>query len=239
MPDVILITGASRGLGFWLARFYLEKGETVIALNKSKSTEFNDLIKKYYGRAFQFIADVSNEKSILNAFRAFKNKFDRIDIIINNAGIHPEPSAHEWQPVPDLANIDLNIINKNIAVNTYGPLLIIKNFLHFLKKGNKKLIINISSEAGSIADSFRKDEFGYCMSKTALNMQSKILQNRLKEFSIKVLAIDPGWMKTNMGGADAKLSPEDSAKDIISQIQKQWKLDDPIYIDHKGNPLNW
>lgn len=75
----------------------------------------------------------------------------------------------------------------------------------------KKVIVNISSEAGSIGECWRDREFDYCMSKAALNMQSVLLQKYLKSEGIKVLAIHPGWMRTDMGGAEADISPDTSA----------------------------
>ena len=203
-------TGASRGLGFWLAKTFLEKGAFVIALNKTKTSDFSKLASDYPGMTAEFMADLTNEKSVMEASEGLKKLTGHIDIIINNAGVHPEPSAHEWKHIPDLSDISLEKINLSISVNAVGPLLVTRYFLPFLKNGVKKLLINISSEAGSISQCFRKDEFGYGMSKAALNMQSKIMQNRLSEFDIKVLAVHPGWMKTDMGGPEASDYPESS-----------------------------
>ncbi len=239
MPGTVLITGASRGLGFWLAKSFLEQKAIVIALNKSKSEEFNNLALIHQKKTFELITDVSVESSVIKASEELKKITGHIDILINNAGIHPEPSAHKWKHIADLADVSLETIMNNISVNTYGPLLVVKHFLPFLKKGAGKIVINISSEAGSISQSYRKDEFGYCMSKAALNMQSKILQNRLSEFDIKVLAVHPGWMKTDMGGVEADIYPEEAAKNITFLANRKWNNDDPVYIDSNGKPLYW
>ncbi len=239
MIDNVLITGASRGLGLWLAKTFLDKGAFVIALNKIKTPEFSRLASDHPGKTAEYMADLTNEKSIMEASESLKELTGNIDIIINNAGVHPEPSAHKWKHIPDLSDISLEKINLSISVNAIGPLLVIRYFLPFLKNGVKKMLINISSEAGSISRCFRKDEFGYGMSKAALNMQSKILQNRLSEFDIKVLAVHPGWMKTDMGGPEALDYPETCAGRIAELAYRKWELDGPIYIDSNGAELGW
>jgi NAD(P)-dependent dehydrogenase (short-subunit alcohol dehydrogenase family) len=77
------------------------------------------------------------------------------------------------------------------------------------------------------------------MSKAALNMQSRILQNYLRPRGFKVLAVHPGWMRTNMGGPNASISPDESAEGIFQLALKEWTADDPIYVDYRGVPLPW
>ena len=115
----------------------------------------------------------------------------------------------------------------------------VQQFLPLLEKGEHKLILNISSEAGSIADCWRESEFAYSMSKAALNMQSKILQNHLKPRGFKILAVHPGWMRTDMGGADADISPDEAAEGIFNLAVKSWNLDDEIYMDYRAQPMRW
>ena len=124
-------------------------------------------------------------------------------------------------------------------VNSFGPLRVVQQFQSLLEKGEGKLIINISLEAGSIADCRRENQFAYCMSKAALNMQSKILQNYLSPRGFKVLAVHPGWMRTNMGRPNAAISPDESAEGIFRLALREWNADDPIYMDYQGVPLPW
>ncbi len=239
MPGTVLITGAGRGLGLSMSKKFLERHDFLIALNKSESPEFSNLAAMHKDRIISFTADVSDEDSVKKTADELGKRSDFIDIIINNAGVHPEPAAHRWKHIDDLSDVSIGTLRDNIAVNSFGPLLVVKHFLHFLKNGNKKLIINISSEAGSISESFRKDELGYCMSKAALNMQSKILQNRLSEFGIKIIAVHPGWLKTGMGGEEAPDSPDEAAGLIVALSDKKWDLNGPIYMDSAGKAMNW
>jgi len=158
-----------------------------------------------------------------------------LDILINNAGVFFS------QTKLPLAEVDLDDghLESMMAVNAFGPLRVTRQFLPLLEKGRLKRIVNISSEAGSISDCGRDSWFGYCMSKAALNMQCGILQRHLKPKGFKVLAIHPGWLRTDMGGAEADLDPEVSAEAIFGLATRKWSLDDPIYMDYTGKPLNW
>ena len=186
MNGNILITGASRGIGLALTKKFLKNNFTVYTLTTSIRDELKSLSGIYQGKLFNYICDVTKENTIIEAFNEISKKIEFINIIINNAAVHLEDRNK------DINEMDFESIKRTFDVNSVGPLRIIKHFIPLLKKGRLKKIINISSEAGSIGDAWRKSEFGYCMSKSALNMASKILQNRFKEDNIKVLAIHPG-----------------------------------------------
>ena len=117
--------------------------------------------------------------------------------------------------------------------------MVLKYALPLIRKGKKKLIINVSSEAGSIQNAWRKSEYAYCMSKAALNMSSQILQNDLKDEGLKVVALHPGWFSSDMGGADAPITPVEAAKDAVNLIMKTFDLSDPVYLSPKGEEIAW
>lgn len=229
----LLITGASRGLGYHLTDLYLRKDFRVFVLSRHLSTELGSLGSQYKDRLFFIQVDVMDESSILKAVLEVEKINGILDIIINNAAVHLENSR------PDILETDFKAVEETLSINAVGPLRITRHFLPMLLKGDKKMLVNISSEAGSIAGCWRLSEFGYCMSKAALNMQSKILQNRLKSEGVKVLVIHPGWLRTDMGGIEAPALPEDAASAIIGLIERKWRLDDPIFIDWNGKTINW
>jgi NAD(P)-dependent dehydrogenase (short-subunit alcohol dehydrogenase family) len=77
------------------------------------------------------------------------------------------------------------------------------------------------------------------MSKAALNMQSRILQNDLESRGFRVLVIHPGWMRTDRGGPEADIHPDEAAEGIFRLVMKPWKAGNPMYIDYKGKPFPW
>ncbi|MBP9022092.1 MAG: SDR family NAD(P)-dependent oxidoreductase [Spirochaetes bacterium] len=231
----ILITGADKGLGFSLAEKFSDNGYDVYAAHlEEKPDSLIELSKK--NNSVKLIRmDVSSDESVFKAVSEFSrlNSDGSIDILLNNAGVHFEESY------ASLENVDFDIALRTHNINSLGPLRIVKSFLPFVKNGDKKLILNISSEAGSLSDCWREKEFDYCMSKAALNMQSILLQNYLKKDRIKVIAVHPGWMRTDMGGSKADIDSKESADGIFHLAEKDFALNDPIYMDYKGKIMHW
>jgi NAD(P)-dependent dehydrogenase (short-subunit alcohol dehydrogenase family) len=229
----ILITGANRGLGLALTEKLLAGGHHIHAINRRKSDELLQLQEKYPGSLRLYSGDVTDESSIRQALETIASQVSALDIILNNAAVHLEQSR------PLLEQVDFSVYLPTYQANVVGPLMVVKYALPLLRKGQKKLIINFSSEAGSIGSCCRKSEYSYCMSKAALNMASRILQNALNEESIKVLALHPGWFSSDMGGADAPIIPSDAAEEIVKLVLNPPGLDGPIYVASNGEALEW
>jgi NAD(P)-dependent dehydrogenase (short-subunit alcohol dehydrogenase family) len=224
----IIITGGNKGIGRALTEFYLKAGHQVFTVARSPFQGQRPL-----GLFHHFQGDAADPRALLE-FKSFvEEQCTEIDLLINNAAVHLE------QPAPDLTEIDFDKIIDTYRINSVGPLMVVQTFLAMIKASKKKLIVNVSSEAGSISAQPRSREYGYCMSKTALNMATKILANRLNPEGIRVMALHPGWVRTDMGGSSASYSAEDSAKGLIDTIERYSKLSDPLYIDHLGKLLAW
>lgn len=231
----VLITGADAGLGLSLVKSFLQGGREVFAGLHRSAADLNPLVAEYGSLLTLISLNVTDMDSVCKAAQQVAGLTNALDILINNAGIHLENSKSSLEQL-DLADGQLE---QTMEVNTFGPLRVVQQFLSLLEKGRQKLIVNISSEAGSIADCQRENQFAYCMSKAALNMQSKILQNYLGPRGVKVLAVHPGWMRTNMGGPQAPLPAEAAAEAIFKLAQRKWDIEGPTYVDYQGIPLPW
>lgn len=229
----IFVAGASRGLGFFLAKKYLEDGHKVFAgVRTIDSPQLKDLIEKYPDTLLPIIIEVTDTTSVNKAAKKVSEQTEILDILINNAGVHCDSSFD----ILEDTNLDESLFVYD--VNAVGPMRVSKAFLPLLRvKGGK--IINISSESGSIGDCKREKEFDYCMSKAALNMGTKLLSNYLRKDNIMVLTIQPGWMRTDMGGANASLDPYETACKLVSLFNRYNDMDAPIFIDNEGLPLPW
>lgn len=236
MKKGVLITGADAGLGLSLVKRFLQGGYVVFAGVYCSDAELHKLAGEYGDALVLIPLDVADIDSVREATRRVVERTNALDIVINNAGIHLVKNPSQSLEQLDFANQQFQ---QTMEVNTFGPLRVTQQFQPLLENGERKLIINISSEAGSIADCRRENQFAYCMSKAALNMQSKILQNYLGPRGVKVLAVHPGWMQTNMGGPNATLSPDESADGIFQLALREWNSDDPIYMNYQGVPLPW
>jgi NAD(P)-dependent dehydrogenase (short-subunit alcohol dehydrogenase family) len=221
----VLITGAGRGLGLCLARRFRDGGFLVYAGIRAPS----EGLKALAGPDLHELEfDVSNDRSV----NAAAGNLSALDILINNAAICEDEGGR-------IESLDLERVANIMNVNAFGPLRVTKAFLPLLRAGGMKTIANISSEAGSISDCWRKGMFGYCMSKASLNMQSKLLYNYLQEEGFRLLSIHPGWMKTDMGGKNADIEPKEAAEGIYQIIKTRDAEGKDLYIDYKGKTLRY
>lgn len=207
----VFITGADGGLGIALVKEYLGRGYRVFGADIRKKAETEKLILESDGNYVFFTADVSSTSSVQDLSKNIRAHTSSLDIIINAAGII-RPQSEDV-----LEDFDIDGSRKLFDVNALGPLRIVKTLINLLRRGEEKLLLNISSEAGSMtthADYINR--YDYCMSKAALNIQSIILQRYLKPEGIRVLLFNPGWMHTQMGGPNAPIDPKDSALGIAN-----------------------
>lgn len=237
----ILITGANRGLGLALCKVLLGDGHRVFALYRSNGDSLEVLrkssLQQQWGALIPLRCDVTEESQLKHTYEEIGAISSSLDIVINNAAVHLE------QHTPDIDTTDFSVFLPTLLVNSVAPLMVAKYVLPLLQMGRGKCIINISSEAGSIGNCWRDREYAYCMSKSALNMAMRILQNRLKDEQFRIRLIHPGWVRTDMGGKQADLSPEESAQAlynvVMQTLQGPYNPEAPLYIDWKGNPLAW
>lgn len=230
-----LITGVSGGLGECLAREYLKRGCRVYGCSRRRTPSLERLLEEYPEGFFFYEMDVTGEASVKETAEVIGRDTLSLDVIVNAFGILPPNSAR----VLEEFGIDESIQVYN--VNALGPLRVAKYFGHLLKKGEAKVLVNISSEAGSMATNNNYIiRYDYCMSKAGVNMQSVILQRYWRPEGIKVLAVHPGWMKTPMGGEKAPLDPQVAARGIVDLADRySHDLEGGIYFDYDGTPRDW
>jgi len=233
MTSRVLVTGASRGFGAALSEAFAERGATVFAGVQGASPGLDPIARRYPSLVIPVELDVASTGSVAEAARRVSERCDALDLVINNAAIR---SATVENPIE---TIDFEEAARTFEVNTIGPLRVVQMFLPLLRKGTSPMLVNVSSEAGSIGQCGRDREFDYCMSKAALNMMSMLLTNYLKD-SVRVLAVHPGWMRTDMGGPHAESDPGEAARATLSLIEKEQKnRRGAPFLDRTGRPLVW
>lgn len=224
MSKTVVITGASKGIGLALSKIFLDNGANVIGTCRSgeavgfKHDRF-DVVKQ----------DLSDLSSLENVSQYVSERYGSIDILINNAGIGPDL---------DTEKPEKESFQKTFDVNVTGAVFFTESMIDKIKPGG--MIINISSILGSIESRRTSDSVAYCMSKSALNMYTKILVNRLKG-KLKIAAIHPGWVRTTIAPSnitEGKLSPEESASKIAEFINSDFRSG--IYWNAEtGSELKW
>ena len=198
----VIVTGGNRGIGLQLCIQLHARGDEVIAVCRSSIQELSQLDV----RVIEGI-DVSNGDNVT----ALANELDgeSIDILINNAGILRSDT---------LESIDYDSMLEQYRVNTLGPLRVTQALLPNLHEGSKVAIV--TSRVGSIEDNSSGNNYGYRVSKTAVNMVGMNLSHDLKAKGIAVILLHPGYVRTDMTGGGGGTSPEDSAKGLIERIDE-------------------
>lgn len=237
----IVVTGTDRGLGHALAALSLEAGDRVIATYRAdKSAALRPLAERFPGRLEPVALDLGDAAGIAAAARRIRELTPAVDVLCNNAGILGDIEAS----VGDAA-FDPDEVLETIRINTLGPLRVTHALWDLLVAGREKLLVNISSEAGSIAQNWRDRWFGYCLSKAALNMEGALIHRRLAPLGGRVMQVHPGYIRSYMHGAKnekATYEPEEAARLVLEAIaQRATKPagEQPDYFDLHGKDLPW
>jgi len=225
----ILITGATGGLGRALCREALSRGWKVIALSRRVSgEEFRDALAS---EQISFITvDFENPESIIAATDQILKTEKVLDGIVNNASILLGREDN-------LETLNLDDIRRSMEVNAYGPMELTRKLLPLLRNSESAGIVNVTSTAAAIAGT-REIDYAYSLSKGALNMFSEKLRIYLQKDSIRVAAVHPGWMRTEMGGMDAPVDPMEAAMHILDILcGKQVVTEVPAFVNRFGAPV--
>ena len=231
MPS-ILITGANRGIGLELTRHFLSKGLAVIATARrpGEAHELQSLAPNASPGALTVIPlDVTDSESAHNAAKLCAKSFNSLEILINNAGVYPEGGDEAFD------DIDVELFQRAVDVNYIGTVRVTQAFLPLIRKGANARIVNISSGAATLTEKTDSRRYCYGPSKTALNMFTRTLANELKAEGIVVAAMSPGWVRTEMGGADADLSVEAATDAMAATIEKLSLENSGDFLDRFGD----
>jgi NAD(P)-dependent dehydrogenase (short-subunit alcohol dehydrogenase family) len=229
----ILITGANRGLGLELARLCAARGDRVFAGCRSPERDagLRDLSTRYRGQVDILPLEITDEASLEQCARQVRTQVDALDTLINNAAINAEGER--------LRTFNVEKAAQQWTVNAVGQVLVAQKFLDLLKAGTDPKIINITSEAGSISTMNRFRGYYYFGSKAAMNMFSRSMAWDPDAAGIITIALQPGWVRTDMGGSNADLSVTESAEGILKLIADLTPDDNGKFYTWDGKEYPW
>jgi len=231
MPST-LITGANRGLGLEFARQYAADGWQVYATCRDPNSA-SDLrrLADASDHTVQIMAlDVTDLASIKAAARELGGQ--PIDLLLNNAGI----GGPRGQTI---GNIDYEAWANVLDVNTLGPLRVAEAFVMNVASSEQKLIVTLTSGMGSIADNTSGGAFAYRSSKAAVNMAMRSLAVDLAAQGIICLVINPGWVRTDMGGPHGTQTPAESVAKLRRLIDNLKPAHSGKFLNHDGREYAW
>jgi NAD(P)-dependent dehydrogenase (short-subunit alcohol dehydrogenase family) len=224
----VIITGANRGLGLEFVKQYAADGYEVIACSRkiNKKDGLHGLQASYKNISI-YKLDIANFSSIDQFANLFKKP---IDILINNAGVYPDSS---------IDHVDYKAWLDAFKINTLAAFKMTQTFLPHLKKGKLKKVASLTSKMGSIDDNSGGSEYLYRSSKTALNMVMKSLSIDLKPFSLSMITLHPGWVRTDMGGPNGLIDAKESVAGMKRQIDKLSIKTSGQFIAYDGKKIPW
>lgn len=238
MSQTVLITGTGRpyALGFNLVKRYLEHGDRVFASIRRPSEALEALQREYPDSLHILTMDIASTESVNTAAAQAAALTDSLDLIINNA---TTASSDTMKELPDF---DLDLIAPAVNVGAVGPIRVVKAFLPLLKASTLgALVVNISSEAGSIGRCYRTFYLDYGTEKAALNMLTMTLHNWLRdEPNLNIICIHPGWIRTNPGNTEAPLDPYEHAETLRLLFEtRRHDKEGPVFVTYEGEPYPW
>ena len=229
----VVITGVSRGIGYHLARSFLARGDRLFGTVRDlQAKAVRGLAEEYGDRFVPVTMELQDRGSIRRGAARIERSTASIDVLVSNAGIK---TGDNESTVADISEENLQ---RCFDVNTIGPLRLVQEFLPLLRTAESAKVVLVSSKRGSITLLPEGRFVPYCVSKAGLNMLAKLLSYHLAAEGIATLALHPGWVRTDMGGAAADLAPEESVPGMMEQIEAL-SLDSPLFVDYAGKELPW
>lgn len=231
MGHNVLITGASRGIGLALARQYLAGGSRVVAT--ARNTGGDDLLalqQQYRDQIELLTLDVTRAQEIALIPKTLDQQ--PLHLLINNAGLFA--SNHDT-----IDTLDSDTWLNEIRVNTIAPFMVTRALRPNLAAAGHATVAMISSKMGSLSENRSGGAYSYRSSKAALNAVTRSLAHDLACNSISVVALHPGWVRTDMGGPKAPLDTTASASGLKSVLDKVGPDDNGKFFDYTGTQIPW
>lgn len=230
MSQTVCITGAARGLGLGYTEHYLKAGWQVLAVaRKAKEKDSLKKLAQTYGNQLElFDADVTQ----FEALQPLKKRWESqsLDLLINNAGVLLDRGQ-------EFEKLALDTLRTSFEVNVLAPVALTQMALPALQKSKKPIVVMMSTLMASIADNASGGYYAYRSSKTALNMITRSLANDCPW--LIAVALHPGWVQTDMGGAQAPTSVEESISGLTRVIAALRSDDSGQFRNFKGQTLPW
>jgi NAD(P)-dependent dehydrogenase (short-subunit alcohol dehydrogenase family) len=232
MAAAVLITGANRGLGFEFARQYVADGWRVFAACRSPAaaTKLQRLAQETEGMLKIVAMNVTDAESVKNAATQAKDVV--IDVLINSAGIAGVPGQKT-------GNVDYESWAHVFDVNAMGPLRVLESFTDHVAGSERRLMVTITSGMGSLADNTSGGSIAYRSSKAAVNMVMRSAAFDLAPRGIICVLVNPGWVRTDMGGPKAPLSPQESVTAMRRLIDTFGPNQSGKFYNYDGREYPW
>ncbi len=228
----ILITGANRGIGLEFTAQYAAAGWRVLAAcrDPSETGDLRRIAEAAGGAVSLHRLEVTDPQSIRRLADELSSQ--PVDLLLNNAGVAGREAANFGQ-TPAKPWLD------TLAVNVVAPMHMAEAFLPHVQRSERRIIATISSRMGSVGENDQGGSYAYRSSKAAVNAVAKNLSVEMKNKGITVVVLHPGWVRTDMGGPEAPVSPEESVTGLKGVLDKVTLADTGKFLNYDGTEIPW
>jgi NAD(P)-dependent dehydrogenase (short-subunit alcohol dehydrogenase family) len=202
---IALVTGGNRGIGYAICRQLADAGMHVILTSRdpAKGEEAAHELRASQRSISSYPLDVSDPASVNRVHEYVQREYSRLDVLVNNAALYLDENV-------SIFDVDIDIVRQTMETNFYGPLYMCRAFVPDMRKRGYGRVVNVSSESGQL-ESMGGYTAAYAMSKTVLNSMTRIMAVEVGRDDIKINTMCPGWVRTDMGGPNASLTPDQGA----------------------------
>ncbi len=207
-PLTVVVTGGNRGLGFETCRQLAQLGHRVVLTSRHEARGQQAAAQlRSHGEIIYHPLDVTRADSITALRDDIVREFGTADVLVNNAAIYLDEGR-------DVLGVEIEVYRLTLDTNLFGPLMLCQAFVPVMVEQNFGRVVNVSSGSGQIR-SMDSDTPSYRLSKLALNGLTLMIADSVKRYNVLVNAVDPGWVRTDMGGAAAPRSVTQGAETIV------------------------
>jgi len=238
----ILITGANRGIGLELVREYLAREDTLIfatCRDPNHATALRELAAQSPGRVQILALDVTVRASIDAALEQIGAQVDGLELLYNNAGIYPDGVFPQASHSSSFGYLEAEAMLDVFRVNTVSAAIVTQAAADLLRKGQASRVVNLSSDAGSLAMHADGGNYSYPASKAGLNMITRCLAGDFRKDGVIVISLHPGWIRTDMGGERATLALDEAVPSILRVIDGLTLADSGEFFNWDGTHVAW
>jgi NAD(P)-dependent dehydrogenase (short-subunit alcohol dehydrogenase family) len=238
LAETVLLTGSNRGIGLEFARQLAGRVRTLYATCRrpNQAEDLRDLADEHASTLRVLPLDVTDADSIEMARTLVASDRGRVDLLINNAGVNGGGSSDRFETT------DAETMMHTYRVNAVGPHMLVQAFADLLRQAGEDggaRVVNITSQLGSIANTRGGSWQSYKASKAALNMCTRLQHGALGGEGVCVVSMHPGWVQTDMGGSNARLTPQESVAGMVDVIDDLSMDDSGCFLTYAGEELPW
>jgi len=238
LAESVLLTGSNRGIGLEFARRLAGRVGTLYATcrHPDEATDLRDVADAHASTVRVLPLDVTDSDSIEMARKLVASDRGRVDLLINNAGVNGGGSRDRFETT------DAETMVHTYHVNAVGPHLLVQAVADLLRQAGEDggaRVVNITSQLGSIANTRGGTWQSYKASKAALNMCTRLQHGALGDDGVCVVSMHPGWVQTDMGGSNARLTTEESVEAMLEVIGQLSMADSGRFLQYNGDELPW